>query len=251
MDNLKIRTVAIVQTRMGSTRLPGKVLIDLEGKPVLWHVVHRLKNAKYIDKIVVATTDLYEDDIIANYCTQNEISYYRGSSDDVLSRYYNAAGEYKAGIIIRITSDCPLIDPLIIDKMLIKFKGNNSKSITLDYMSNTLERTFPRGLDAEIFSFESLERSYREAKHPYEREHVTPYIYQHPELFRLSNYKNEVDYSTHRWTLDTPDDLNLIQAIYKKIENTEKIFLFHDILEIFKNNPRLIDLNKHVEQKKL
>jgi len=240
------KTIVIIQARMGSTRLPNKVMKDLCGKPVLWHVVNRLKHSKYISDIVIATTALPEDDAIQKFCEENNLKYYRGSSENVLSRYYEAAGKYEAETVIRITSDCPVIDPVLLDEMIVDFNNSNA-----DYMSNSLLRTFPRGLDAEIFSFKVLEKTYKEASKQYELEHVTPYIYQHPELFSLKNFANVTDYSYHRWTLDTEEDYKLLQEIYNNLYDEVKLFQWKDILKLVELKPELLEINKHIEQKKL
>ncbi len=240
------KITVIIQARMGSTRLPNKVLKDLCGKPVLWHIVDRLKHSKYISDIIIATTILPEDDAIQKFCDENNLKYYRGSSENVLSRYYEAAKKYEAEIVIRITSDCPVIDPVLLDEMIADYTLSN-----IDYMSNSLLRTFPRGLDAEIFTFKALEKTYNEASKQYELEHVTPYIYQHPELFTLKNFVNVTDYSFHRWTLDTDDDYKLLQEIYNYLYDDNKLFLWKDILKLFEAKPELLEINKHIEQKKL
>lgn len=242
--------VAIVQARTGSTRLPNKIFKELCGKPILWHVVNRLSYSKQINQIIVATTNLMEDDKVEEFCKSNKIPFYRGSSDDVLSRYYEAAKKFNVDLIIRITSDCPVIDPQIIDKMLNEFMNIYDKE-NIDYMSNTIIRTFPRGLDAEIFPFQVLEKTYIEAKQNYEREHVTPYIYQHPEIFKIINFPCEKDYSFHRWTVDTIEDFQLIKKIYEFLYPENEIFHFEDILKLFEDKPELININKEVKQKNL
>jgi spore coat polysaccharide biosynthesis protein SpsF len=222
------------------------VLKNLCGKPVLWHVVERLKHSKYVSDIVIATTVLPEDDAIQKFCEENNVKFSRGSSDNVLSRYYEAAKKFNAETVIRITSDCPVIDPVLLDEMIeVYLQGG------MDYLSNSLTRTFPRGLDAEIFSFSVLEKTHSEAAAQYELEHVTPYIYQHPELFVLKNFAGERDYSFHRWTLDTDEDYRLIKEIYNSLYKEGKIFLWKDILKLFELKPGLLDINKHIEQKKL
>ena len=241
---------AIVQARLGSTRLPGKILKEINNKPMLWHVVNRLSHSKLIDKIIVATTDLAEDDQVQNFCEENNFLFYRGSSEDVLSRYYNAAKSFNAKIIVRITSDCPVIDFSIIDKMLKEFISG-TRMEKLDYLSNVLTRSFPRGLDTEIFTFTVLEKAYNEAIQVSEREHVTPYIYNHPEIFTLRNFSYEKDYSFHRWTVDTQEDFNLIENIYKSLYEKNKMFLFEDILKLFEEHPALIEINQNIQQKKL
>ncbi len=239
--------VVIVQARLGSTRLPSKVLKDLSGKPVLYHVLERIKKTKLVDNIVIATTDLDSDEPLIEYLRENKIDYYRGSSEDVLSRYYESALQYKADIIIRITSDCPLIDPIVIDEIINIYLENNN----YDYVSNTLMRSFPRGLDVELFTFDSLKKSFLKAEQKWEREHVTPYIYTNRDLFNVYNFANKTDQSFFRWTLDTPEDYQLIKEIYDSLYNEGKIFTTEEVISLFRNRPELIDINKHIEQKKL
>ncbi|MHB9041469.1 MAG: cytidylyltransferase domain-containing protein [Melioribacteraceae bacterium] len=241
---------AIVQARFGSTRLPGKILKEIYHKPMLWHVVNRLSHSRLIDKIIVATTDLAEDDQVQKFCEANNFLFYRGSSEDVLSRYYNAAKSFNAKIIIRITSDCPVIDFSIIDKMLEEFISE-TRVRKLDYLSNVLTRSFPRGLDTEIFTFAAIEKTYNEAKQIYEREHVTPYIYNHPDIFTLKNFSNEKDYSFHRWTVDTQEDFDLVDKIYKSLYEKNKLFLLEEILKLFEEHPALIEINQNIQQKKI
>jgi spore coat polysaccharide biosynthesis protein SpsF len=246
MDKSETSITVIIQARVGSTRLPNKVLKDLCGKPVLWHVVNRLKQSKLISEIVIATTILPEDDAIQQFCEENNIKYYRGSSENVLSRYYEAAKQFNAETVIRITSDCPVIDPALLDEMISDYLSSKT-----GYLSNSLLRTYPRGLDAEIFSFNVLEKTYKEAEKNYELEHVTPYIYKHPELFSLRNFATDVDFSFYRWTLDTEEDYTLIKEIYENLYTEGKIFLWKDILKLFELKPELIEINRHIEQKKL
>ncbi|MGK9476879.1 cytidylyltransferase domain-containing protein [Melioribacter sp. OK-6-Me] len=241
---------AIVQARIGSTRLPGKIFKELEGKPILWHVINRLSHSKKIKNIIVATTDLPEDDATEEFCENNKIDCFRGSSEDVLSRYYQAAIDYEVDTIVRVTSDCPVIDPAVIDKMISKYFLLNKNGM-VDYLSNTIKRTFPRGLDAEIFSFTALAEAFRCANEKYEREHVTPYIYQHPDIFKIVNYENNQDYSFHRWTVDTAEDYELIKQIYKNLYKPNKLFYFEDILKLFEEKPELIKINQKVKQKSL
>ncbi len=244
------KIIAIVQARVGSTRLPGKVLRPLSGKPMLWHVFNRLSHSKLIHKTVIATTTLPEDNQIELFCKENRILFYRGSSDDVLNRYFECAKKFRTEIIVRITADCPLIDPEIVDKMIKAFLKLNELRI-FDYLSNTIHRTFPRGLDIEIFSFRTLLKVNRQAAKEYEREHVTPFIYEHPQMFKIKNFVSEKDYSFHRWTVDTEEDFKLVEEIYKALYNQKKIFLLEDILKLFKNRPELININQQVPQKKL
>lgn len=245
-----MKKTAIIQARMGSTRLPGKVMKTLIDKPVIEHVVNRVKNAKQVDEIVLATTNEKKDDILVEEAKKLDIQYFRGSENDVLSRYYYAAKENNADIIIRITSDCPVIDPKIIDNMIKTFI-EISKTGKIDYISNTIERTYPRGLDTEVFTFEALERAFIEADKSYQREHVTPYIYENPEIFKIEGFKNNIDYSSYRWTLDTIEDFKVIESIYQALYDKDRLFYFTDIISFIKEHPEISEINKNIEQKKL
>ena len=243
---MKENIVAIIQARMGSIRLPGKVLMDIEGKPMLWHVINRVKYSKLINKIVIATSTNKKDDVIEEFCKSNNIDFYRGSEMDVLDRYYQAAKVFKASLIVRITSDCPLIDPEVVD-LVIK----THLSSDVDYTSNNIKRTFPRGLDTEVFKLSALEKAYKEAVAPYQREHVTVYIYENPYLFRLNNVKNDKDISYLRWTVDEKADLHFVREIYKRLNKEDRIFLMRDILNVLEREPFLIEINKYVKQKSI
>lgn len=245
-----MNVVCIVQARTGSTRLPGKVLKKICGKTVLEHDIDRLKKANTIDKIVIATTTMKLDDIIVEIAKRALVGYFRGSEKDVLSRYYYAAKKYNADIVIRVTSDCPLIDPRIIDNMVNKFNKLN-KQESIDYLSNKIKMTYPRGLDVEIFTFRVLEKCFKEADKDYEREHVTPYIYLNPAKFKFRNYENKENYSKFRWTLDTREDLELIQIIYNNLYKKNSFFYFEDILKFVLNNPEISQINENVRQKEL
>lgn len=239
-----MKTTVVIQARMGSTRLPGKVMMPLAGRTVLSQVIARVQAAP-VDEIVVATTVHPTDLPIVLEAERCGASWFRGSEEDVLSRYYLAAQQSGADLVVRVTSDCPLFDPSVLSTLLQRFKGSER----LDYLSNTLERTYPRGLDAEVFTAAALERAYREATKPHEREHVTPYLYQHPELFRIEQLKQAVDLSHHRWTLDTPEDFQLIDAIYAAMGGMP--FSTEDVLSLLERRPDLVALNAHIEQKKL
>lgn len=234
---------------MGSTRLPGKVMMRLQGKTVLEHVIIRVKQSKEIDTIVIATTTKSDDDIIAEEAARLNVKCFRGSEEDVLSRYYYAAKEINADVVVRITSDCPLIDPKVIDKALFKFKSLYVTN-SVDYLSNTIERTYPRGLDMETVPFNKLEEAFNDADKPHQREHVTPYFYENPDKFNLINYSNNINYSDYRLTLDTPEDFELITKIYEELYNGQHDFYLDDIIELYKYNPiKLIQINENIEQK--
>lgn len=245
MDN---KVVAIVQARMGSTRLPGKVLKDLNGKPVLEHLIERIRQSALVAELVIATTESAADDNIVRLVRDCGAKYYRGSENDVLARYYYAAKESKADTVVRITSDCPLIDPFITDAV-IRFYQENDYSIVTNGGIDLEQRTYPRGLDVEVFSFQGLERAFKNAAEKYQREHVTPYIYENAES--VYYFKNDTDYSNHRWTLDTEEDYELLRELYRILYKGKHDFYFSDILKVFEQHPDLVNINRHVEQKKL
>lgn len=239
--------VAIVQARMGSTRLPGKVLLDIDGLPMLHRVISRLGRTKNLSKVVVATTDLSHDDVLVEYCHAQHWPVSRGDEDDVLDRYYQTAVLHQAEIIIRITSDCPLIDPSVVDQLIEQFITHLPE---VEYMSNfEPRRTFPRGLDAEIMTFSALERAWREDNNPAWREHVTPYIYRHPDKFVVKGYVNDVDYSNKRWTVDTSEDLAFVRKIYHFFGHD--LFTWQELIECLVEHPEWELINQDVQQKKI
>lgn len=245
-----MKIIAIIQARMGSTRLSGKVMKKLGNKTVLAHVVNRVSMSEKIDKVIVATTKNVEDDTIVKECESIGAYYYRGSQDNVLSRYYEAAKEEKADIVIRVTSDCPLIDPFIIDKMIDYFIEEKNDS-NIDYLSNTLIETFPRGFDVEVFTFKSLEQAYNHATYDYEKEHVTPYIYINKDKFKIANYSNDKNYSQYRLTLDTTEDYEVLKKVYDNLYKKDDMFYFDEIISYLENNPEISQINKQIKQKKL
>lgn len=237
-----IKIIAIVQARIASTRLPGKVMTKISGKNMLWHVVKRVQHAKKIDDIVVATTSLKEDEKILKLTSEMGVKSYAGSEDDVLDRYYKAAKKYHADIIVRITGDCPVVDPHIVDKVVQYFLENR-----YDYVSNTIKPTYPDGLDVEVFSYNALEKAWKEAKLLSEREHVTPYI-RKPENFKIGNFKNDIDLSDMRWTVDGQKDLDFVREIYKNLYPKKQLFLMQDILKLLKEKPELMDINSGINR---
>jgi glutamate-1-semialdehyde aminotransferase/spore coat polysaccharide biosynthesis protein SpsF (cytidylyltransferase family)/predicted dehydrogenase len=232
--------VAIIQARMGSNRLPGKSLAEIENRPMLWHVIQRVKRATLVDRVVVATSTNTDDDVIADMCRQNGITCYRGSEQDVLDRYYLAARGEKASQIVRITADCPLIDPEVIDRVVRRFQRGD-----LDYASNAMVRTYPDGLDTEIFSFTALERAWHEATKSSEREHVTPYL--RSDNFRTANVEGDSGaiYQRYRWTVDEPQDLEFIRAVYRTLREKQD-FRMKDVLHLIETNPELQALNSEI-----
>jgi spore coat polysaccharide biosynthesis protein SpsF len=238
-----MNVVAIIQARMGSTRLPGKVLMDLGGKTVLARVVDRLRRATRVKEIVVATTDSAADEAIVRECHQLEVLTFRGSELDVLDRYHEAARVFAAQAVVRITSDCPVIDPELVDETVRMFHDQRA-----DYASNSLMPSYPRGLDTEVFTTVALERAWREAHEPYQREHVTPYFYEHPELFNVISLGSRIDYCQYRWTLDTAADLTLLRKIYARF-GSQNDFDWRQAVRLMEREPELAELNSHVVQK--
>lgn len=241
-----MKTVIIIQARMTSTRLPGKVLREVLGKPLLAYQVERLRRVKLADGIVLATTTNPTDEPLAVFAQQEGLPCFRGEELDVLGRYYGAAQMVQARTVVRVTSDCPLIDPDIIDQVIRNYQEHPEVA----YVSNTLQRSFPRGLDVECFSFEALQEAWQEAKEPYEREHVTPYLYQQ-ERFKTLGMVSPADYSQHRWTVDTPEDFELIRLLLEAIYPQQPQFSWQDILRLQEQHPQWREINAHVEQKKL
>ncbi len=244
----KPQVIAIVQVRLGATRLPGKPLKTVLNRPLLSYQLERLARSKTIDKIVVATTTNPSDQAVVDLCRQEGMAVFRGSEQDVLERYYQAAKHYAAEVVIRVTGDCPLIDPEIVDKVVGYFLEHYPH---VDYVSNTLKLTYPRGLDVEVFSFKNLERAYHEAKRPEEREHVSPYFYEHPELFALANVAHSPNEAQHRWTVDTPEDLQLISKVIETLYVPNPHFNMQDVLNLLQQHPQWKAINAHIVQKPL
>jgi spore coat polysaccharide biosynthesis protein SpsF len=239
METTHHRIVAIVQARMGSTRLPGKVMRLLIGKPVLWHVVDRLRFCQNIGAIVVATTDAPEDDVIEDWCCSHWVQCFRGSHDDVLDRYYQAAKFYQASSVLRITADCPALDPVVVDELLNEYKAH-----TYDFCG--LAGAFPDGLDCEVMSFSSLERAWREAVLASEREHVTSYIHSHGDLFRLGKFERFFNLEHHRWTLDEEADFHFLGQVFRRLYQEDVPFLASDILALLDREPELMAINQGI-----
>ncbi|MDO8620290.1 MAG: glycosyltransferase family protein [bacterium] len=238
----------LIQARMGSTRLPGKSMKLLSGKPLLWHVVARCKRAKKADVVVVATSRNSEDDAILKFCASENIPCYRGSHDNVLSRYYETAKHLGAETIIRITSDCPLIDPALIDQCIEAFEKGG-----VDYVSNVNPvRTFPRGLDVEVFSFNALSRAHKEATADYEREHVTPYLWQNKNnqftigepIVATSSYLRP-----YRLCVDYQEDFDVVERIYREFYEEGEIIPTLSAIAFLDTHPEVASLNRECEQK--
>jgi spore coat polysaccharide biosynthesis protein SpsF (cytidylyltransferase family) len=229
----------IIQARMGSTRLPGKVMKRIDDEnPVLYYVLKQLQSSTLLEKMIVATTILDEDDMIENYVKNMGIDVFRGNTNDVLDRYFQCAKKFSIDVIIRITADNPLIDPTIVDDMIKKFMSNS-----YDYLTNAHVRTFPYGTEVEIFSCKALKKAWKNAKKLSEKEHVTPYFHNNPDQFKIFNVENFMDTSNFRWTIDRQNDLILVKLIASKIK--KRPILMTDILELFSREPNLFKINKN------
>jgi len=241
MAKIKKNIVAIIQARMGSTRLPGKVLMEICGKPLLWHVVNRVSYSKYISQIVIATSTNPKDDEIEEFAKKYKLKVFRGSENDCLDRYYKAAKKYKADVVVRITADCPLICPEIIDKVISEYiKGK------FDYVTNSIIYTYPDGVDVEVFSFKTLKKAWEEAKDPVEREHVTVYI-RNSGKFKIKNVVNDkpVDPQGYKWSVDRIEDLEFVREVYKHLYKDNEIFSYDDIMDLLNRYPEIKNINSN------
>jgi spore coat polysaccharide biosynthesis protein SpsF len=231
--------VGVLQARTGSSRLPGKVLRPLAGKPMLERQLERLRRARAIDRLVVATSDDPQDEAIAALCGRTGTACFRGSLLDVLDRCYRAAAPYAPDHVVRLTGDCPLCDPELVDRVVARHLEGG-----YDYVSNTLVPTFPDGLDVEIMRYSCLETAWREAALPSQREHVTPFIHGQPARFRLGLVRNDTDLSALRWTVDEPEDFALVERIYEALYPAKPDFGTRDILALLDARPELRDWNR-------
>jgi spore coat polysaccharide biosynthesis protein SpsF len=260
----------IIQARMGSSRLPGKVLLQIGEQPMLAHVVERTRMATTIDQVIVATTRDSADDPVAALCTERGYLCYRGSEHDVLDRYYQAASLYPCDVVVRVTADCPLIDPQLVDQTVYALlnrpvshdlqlmisesdqKSGGSPQYPFDFAANRLPppwgRTFPIGLDVEVCTFSALERAWQEASLPHEREHVMPYLYDQPGRFRFIMVHYRQDYGNLRWTVDTPEDLHMIRQLYNYLKDKVD-FSWLDVLEVYQEHAELQQINIGINHK--
>lgn len=236
--SIKEKIIAITQARMSSTRCPGKVLQPILGYPMAWHQWQRMKRATSIDMSILATSTDSSDDVLADYFKAQNAQVFRGSLNNVLNRYYDCAKQQQASHIIRLTADCPLIDPVLIDNTVALHLKNNN-----DYTANSL---FPVGMSVEIVRFSALEKAYYAAKLSSQREHVTLFIYQHPELFKLGAYRNDKDLSHLRWTVDYPEDFAFVSQIYQRLYPKNSNFSMDDILCLLEKHPELVRINQHM-----
>jgi len=234
-----VNPIAIVQARMGSTRLPGKVLLPLAGRPVLGHVVERLSYCSTLAGVVVATTTQASDDAVAEFCDDAGVPVFRGSEDDVLDRYHQASAQFEADPVVRITADCPAIDPTVVDQVVNGFLEG-------EYDLFGLMGEFPDGLDCTVFARSALDRAWEEATLASEREHVGPYIQNHPDLFQTSGIELFEGQGHQRWTLDEPEDYELLTAIFDALYRPDDPFLSAEVIEFLDGHPELIAINHNV-----
>lgn len=239
-----MKIVTVIQARMSSTRLPGKVMLPILGKPLLIRMVERVKRAKFIGELVIATSTNPEDDKIEILCLENNLNFFRGHLTDLLDRHYQVGKFYNADAVVKIPSDCPLIDPQIIDDVIKYYITNSDK---YDYVSNLHPATYPDGNDVEVISFKALECAWKEAQKDFEREHTTPYIWENPDKFRIGNvvWETGFDYSTtHRWTIDFDEDYQFIKRVYEELYEQDYPFGLYDIINLLKQKPEIYEINK-------
>lgn len=257
------KTVAIIQARMGSSRLPGKVLLDLEGQPMLVRVVERVKRAILVDETIVATSTSEQDAAIASLCSERGYPVFRGSLRDVLSRYYDAARQVDADTIVRITGDCPVVDPELIDAA-IQARLKSGADLTLNRLPPPWKRTYPIGLDIEVCSFPALEKAFKESDQKFQREHVMLFFYEgipvdafkmthdslvkSPRGFRVQLLNHHPDFGSLRWTVDTVQDLELMRRIFRRFRGRDN-FTWLEVLNLFQQEPGLAAINAMVEHK--
>ena len=243
-----MKIIATIEARMSSSRLPGKVLKPILGRPTLELLVERLRRAQSLNEVVVATTTNTADDSIEALTREIGVACYRGSEDDVLDRVLKAAQSVSADVIVEITGDCPLIDPHVVDRLVNCYRTNR-----VDYVANTLWRTFPRGLDTQVFATRTLEEVSRLTQEPADREHVSLYIYEHPERFSLHNVESGLPekHWHHRLTVDTPEDFTLIETIFERLYPQNPAFTLHDVIDLLEREPELTEINQEIRQKAL
>jgi spore coat polysaccharide biosynthesis protein SpsF (cytidylyltransferase family) len=239
--------VAIVQARMGSTRLPEKVLMDIGDRPMLWHVYERASRAALVNDVVVATSTESGDDAVESYCERNDIPCFRGSEEDVLERYYGAARDVGADTVVRVTADCPFLSPPVVDQAVGRYHASGT-----EYVTNIIEYTYPDGLDVEVFSFEALETAHEHASQPEEREHVTVYIRESGD-FETENVENPIDMTRYevvdegtlpRWTVDYPEDMEFVREVYDRLTpRGHWVFDQQSVFELLEREPELAAIN--------
>jgi spore coat polysaccharide biosynthesis protein SpsF len=240
-ENQPVTTLAILQARMTSTRLPGKILAPILGEPMVGRQLERIRRAQRLDDIVLATSTDPSDEPLVAWAEANEIKVSRGSLADVLHRFVEVIDHYQPDVVVRLTADCPLTSPKVIDAVIERFQASD-----VDYCSNTLTPTFPDGLDVEVVKAYVLREVAAASTDPHEREHVTLGVYRHPERYRLTNFEGSEDHSDLRWTVDTPEDLAFITAVYEALYPDDPEFEMCDVLELITRTPGLLRTTEHV-----
>lgn len=244
-----MKTVAIIQARMGSNRLPGKVLSAIVGKPMLWHIVHRVRAVPSIDEVVVAIPEGSADDELRRFCVANDIASFSGSELDVLDRFYGAARKYSADPVLRITADCPLVDPELVGKLIDLYRSGSYDYVAVSAgadASRLKGGSFPDGMDAECFNFASLEKAWTGAADPRDREHVTRFIWRQKGLFRCTKLMPDREYSHLRFTVDYPQDLVVASQIYERLFSEGNTFHLSDIIDLLNREPEIVKPNEHL-----
>jgi|SRR3989338_2880245 len=238
----------VIQARMRATRLPGKMLMDVVGQPMIWHVVERLRRSRETDKIILAVPDTEDDKALEVFARENSVPCIKGDEENVLARYHKAIQAHKCEIVVRIAADRPFIDPAMIDDVI----GTHLEG-EADYTANNIIKTFPLGLDVEAFNRQVLERAYQAAHESYEREHVSPYIYEHPDMFILKNIeaKGKMRRPELRFTVDTAEDLAFTRAVYGELYHKNNAFTAEDVVDLLNRRPDLVEINSKIRQKKL
>lgn len=239
----RVKNQVVIQARMGSTRLPGKVLLDLAGRLVIEHVIRRCQSAMLVDRVVVATTDLAEDDQIVSWCRNNSVASVRGSSEDVLQRYISAADAFPCENIVRVTADCPLVDPGVLDAMLCLHSAAGS-----DYTSNVIPPTFPVGFDAEVVVADTLRKVSAVAELKSHREHVTMYIRENLDQFKTANLSFGLNHEKIRLTLDRPEDYQLLKMVFDNFSGSDGLFSVYQVLNFLEQNPELVAINSSIDR---
>lgn len=240
-----MKIIGVIQARMNSERLAGKVMLELEGKPILWHIYNRLKQCCTLNEIVISTGEYKNNKEICDFASVNNIPLFIGSEIDLIDRLYKTAINHNAEAIVRITADCPLVDPKIVDTLVTKFLEKNQQ---FDIITNCEKRTFPHGLDIEVISTKTLKKLWEEIKEPQLREWFPFFIQKNHDMFKIFNMENNDDLSKLRWTLDYPEDYEFLKQIYKNLFHSQKIFYMQNILNLLKKYPKLKEINsKYVD----
>ncbi len=234
-----MRFIGFVQARIGSTRLPGKVMLDIGGRPMVWHAWKRTSASRYLDQTIIVTSSQSGNERITKFAEENNIPYFAGSESDLLQRYHDAALKFKADVILRVTADCPMVDPDLIDDLILAFKESRTP---LDYISNSRPKsTYPHGLDVELFTVQALYRAHQEITDPFRREWLTTNFFEHPELYKIKTLMAPEDLSHIRLTVDYQSDLDLARKIFSELYREGQVFRLKEILSLLEKKPELME----------